>query len=595
METHEQKISVVTKNKKVKLIIALVVIVVILIAGYFIFFSNGASTPSLDIIPYKAGDKWGYIDREGKIVINPQFNSATVFIDGLALVQSADNKYGYIGVDGKYRIKPTYKSALPFSEGLACVVPENGKPQFIDEKGNLKFTVNTGEFCGSFFEGLACIKVDGKYGFIDKTGKIKINTQFFSASLNFSDKLAAVGIVKEDKGAIQFGFINDNGELVINYQFKRIDSQFIDGLALVWDGKNYGYIDKKGKYVINPQFEKATEFKNGLAIIDQGGMKGYIDKEGKIVINPQFKNASLFSSNDIAAVKSSDGKYGYIDKDGKYIINPQFERASDFFEDIAFVHSADKWGIIDQKGKYIVNPQFDEIEFEFERYKYRMVESDYFDMDGIIQKWLVNTDKENFKGINCNTNFSQIKKEMDIDNDFIDNNHIDFFTNKYDLSREVVINRIQIYFDNFITGREPVYRTVQRYDYWKGWYDAKEIAYYQYYYNEDAVVSTVHFTLSFMGKAINKRNDILNALSDEIATILASEKQEDVNCYTILSKNISIDISKKDGIITLYCSRNTPYDKQTSQKQLDVLNRQLDDALEEINKKLDYIDTNLNN
>src|SRR5438270_4485095 len=49
----------------------------------------------------------------------------------------------------------------------------------------------------------------------------------------------------------------------------------------------WGYIDKGGKMVINPQFDRAGSFSEGLAEVRLGRW-GYVDGSGKIVINPQF-------------------------------------------------------------------------------------------------------------------------------------------------------------------------------------------------------------------------------------------------------------------------------------------------------------------
>ena len=159
---------------------------------------------------------------------------------------------------------------------------------------------------------------------------------------------------------------------------------------MVYDGKNFGYVDKKGSYVINPQFNQALDFKNGLACVRQGDQWGYIDKTGKFIINPQFKQAQNFSSNGLALVRSGsdrDSKYGYIDKDGKYVINPQFGYASSFFGSFALAGTdRDKVGIIDAKGAYKANPQFsvpyriDELaEYQMQIKEQLNAESDFFD------------------------------------------------------------------------------------------------------------------------------------------------------------------------------------------------------------------------
>ena|SRR5438094_7578732 len=58
------------------------------------------------------------------------------------------------------------------------------------------------------------------------------------------------------------------------------------GLAAVAMAKRFGYIDKNGKFAINPQFDLAGDFDRGLAPVWVGGRQGYIDKQGKFVWNP---------------------------------------------------------------------------------------------------------------------------------------------------------------------------------------------------------------------------------------------------------------------------------------------------------------------
>ena len=48
----------------------------------------------------------------------------------------------------------------------------------------------------------------------------------------------------------------------------------------------FGYIDKQGKFAINPQFDSAGDFANGVAPVWLGERQGYINRAGKYVWNP---------------------------------------------------------------------------------------------------------------------------------------------------------------------------------------------------------------------------------------------------------------------------------------------------------------------
>lgn len=89
--------------------------------------------------------------------------------------------------------------------------------------------------------GLAPIKTGGKWGFLDKTGKVTITPQFDDAS-SFSDGLASV------KAGKKWGFIVKDGASVISPQFDKV-ADFFKGLAHVTVGDKSGYIDKTGNYI----------------------------------------------------------------------------------------------------------------------------------------------------------------------------------------------------------------------------------------------------------------------------------------------------------------------------------------------------------
>ena len=271
-----------------------------------------------------------------------------------------------------------------FSEGLA-VIKQNGKFGYIDKTGKIAIHPQF-DNANNFSEGLAVIKQNSKFGYIDKRGNFVILPQFDYAD-NFSEGLAKIS------SNSKYGYVNQNGNVVILPQFEEaydfseglaivkqngstgyIDQKgkivikpqfddaydFSEGLAVIKQNNKYGYIDKRGKIVIKPQFDDACDFSEGLAAIRQNGKYGYIDKRGYVVIQPQFYYADNFS-NGLARIRQQQfGNYGYIDKNGKIVVHPQFEDAYDFSEGLAVIKRNGKYGYIDKGGKVIVQPQFDD-------------------------------------------------------------------------------------------------------------------------------------------------------------------------------------------------------------------------------------------
>ena len=64
--------------------------------------------------------KYGYVDEDGNWVIEPKFDHAWDFDNGIAKVK-LDDKYGYIKTDSTYLVEPKFDELGYFKEGLARV------------------------------------------------------------------------------------------------------------------------------------------------------------------------------------------------------------------------------------------------------------------------------------------------------------------------------------------------------------------------------------------------------------------------------------------------------------------------------------------
>lgn len=103
----------------------------------------------------------------------------------------------------------------------------------------------------------------------------------------------------------------------------RRDGDFHEGRCAVKVGDVWGYIDKTGEIVVEPQYLNAYGYSEGLASVCFDDKWGFINEEGKMVIPPQFDNPAYFL-NDVAFVEK-DGKLGIIDRSGHVVCDFKYE------------------------------------------------------------------------------------------------------------------------------------------------------------------------------------------------------------------------------------------------------------------------------
>jgi hypothetical protein len=248
-------------------------------------------------------------------------------------------------------------------------VRQNGKYGYIDRAGKIAIKPQFNR-AARFSDGLALVQVGGDHAYIEPAGNvvIKLNYREFNLAFDFSEGMAVVG--KRGPGDfIQdiLGYINKTGTLVIPLQFDHA-REFSEELAVVSLRYKRGYIDTTGKFVIEPQFGVAENFSDGLARVGsyvQGlPQEHYIDRTGKRAIRQKFRFIDDFSEG-LAAAWVGDQK-GYIDRSGALVIKPQpFNSVSRFSDGMARVQmggpmgKGGRLGFIDRTGKTVIKPQYE--------------------------------------------------------------------------------------------------------------------------------------------------------------------------------------------------------------------------------------------
>jgi hypothetical protein len=248
----------------------------------------------------------------------------------------------------------------------------NGRYGYIDATGKLVIPCHF-RSADAFSEGLAYVEND-KRGFINKAGKYVITLPNGSPSASrFSDGLATINHYGKNSQVV---YINKTGQPVLKLTFE-MGAPFSNGRATLWGIKDKtlplgkrevqsALITKTGTFLVKPSTDISllmSSYSEGLMSFAAPSknkqaahwLHGFMDLTGKVVIQPKFSNAQAFHEG-LAAVKFSNDLWGFIDKKGRIIVPGRFNEVGRFSEGLARVVVDRRHGFIDKTGKYIIEP-----------------------------------------------------------------------------------------------------------------------------------------------------------------------------------------------------------------------------------------------
>lgn len=264
-------------------------------------------------------------------------------------------KWGYINKSGDFKIDPKYDACATFSCGLA-MARVDGDVMFIDKSGKKVKAVDAENVYDYYFYYNLCRFQDGEYtGMWDKKFNVVIPADYKHLGLATKD-----GLIACSEDGKEYVYINEKGKQILSGDFIYA-YPFVDGMAVVVikEGTKdepkymYGVIGKNGKFIVEPQ-------KNGLMSMGEGRL-GLQKSTGKVVlvdkalneIGSSYDSGGAFSCG-LARVYKDEKGYGFVDKNGNEVIPCKFYRAWDFTDDVTFaVKSSDSkvWEVVDKKGE----------------------------------------------------------------------------------------------------------------------------------------------------------------------------------------------------------------------------------------------------
>ena len=269
-----------------------------------------------------------FITRDGK-ALNIPGHFARPFSEGLAAVKTDRRDWVFVDENGDIVIQNNFDWAGDFKEGVSFVKKDRDSDHLdlIDKKGNLRFSIK-GRKASDFSEGTAVVQEDRNImGFGGMLPPRMMPTEFF-----YIDK----------EGKRQF-------------EVNALDARaFHEGLAMVFTPDHrFQYLDKNGQVTLElgDEVKFASDFSEGLAAVECLNKVYYVDKSGNVALEPRERVNWLgdFHEGRAVVVDRFNGHHFFINKAGEQIAGP-FDYARDFQGELALVSKKGEYFYIDKDG-----------------------------------------------------------------------------------------------------------------------------------------------------------------------------------------------------------------------------------------------------
>lgn len=358
------------------------------------FQSNGLAIASSGDSDNYGNILYGLIDKSGNYVVEPNFVQIEKFqSNGLAIVSKAVYEkgephimLGAIDESGNYVIYPIYGKIEEFDKNGIAKIGINAHMEkiydrenqywyddyvydwgLVNENGDIILEPKCKEI-GDFIHGWARVNNFPDFNYIDKDGNYLIdysNTEFGYDFLTNADDFDFNGLAQVTVGDFFVrGFIDTKGNCPVEIKYYDLGHYAKNGLTYAYTfGGKYGFIDEKGNYVIEPQFDKAEDF----------------DYDGYAKVNIGYKE-------DTVEGVISEGKWGLIDERGNYLIEPIYNSIPYIKYGIAIIMSDTGVGFVNVEKNIIVEPTYFSVAIENDKFVRcdMFSESIYMDFDGNI-------------------------------------------------------------------------------------------------------------------------------------------------------------------------------------------------------------------
>gem|GEM_PF-4636389 len=324
--------------------------------------------------------KYVMLDSTGTKVISSEYDKISYFAEGYyELANGEPGKYMY-SIDGKHGIADKYGNiVLPVEYDAILsnyswdyyLIEKDGKYGMTDKMFNIILPASF-DYIGSYFNGVFPVRKNGKWGYVDKSGKNVTDFIYdFASSFsaceqdyygNFTEVEKETAVVCRNNECFVID-VQGNRKAQAKYQ---TFAERSNGSRVVYAGagecsksRQFGLMAGSGSIILPCVFSDIMCWENGFVVGLSYGKNTLWNDKGIKLSAKSYTDMGVVSEGTFSLKEELTGKWGYYDTTGKEIIPFNYDAAGDFIEGKALVRSGAKYFFIDRSGKKITEKEYD--------------------------------------------------------------------------------------------------------------------------------------------------------------------------------------------------------------------------------------------
>lgn len=297
-----------------------------------------------------------YIDVSGSPAFPGVFLDAFGFEGSVARVTLPDGRVALVDAQGS-QIGDVYDFIEPFMDGLARVnnggrrkngTVRGGSWALIDMSGTPRMDPIACEAMLNPSEDRVSVLVDGRWGFLDTHGRTIVEPNYAFITVHFEGLIVAA----TDAGDV---YLDLEGNVALPGPFQEA-TDFVAGLAKVKVGGKWGIIDRRGRFVHPPEYDKIGQLVDGAAWAVRDRRCLVLNASG--ILGRDFDDVQLAKHAGVWPVKRGT-TWSLLLPDGRLV--GAYEKTGPVDSGFAMANAGGKWGFLRADGSLAVEHRYDDL------------------------------------------------------------------------------------------------------------------------------------------------------------------------------------------------------------------------------------------